>query len=261
MRCLLALLLATTSVTATAAPPKTVVLKPGQVMPRANLLAPGTQRYLRYFIKDGHRNPLDIWTRVISFETKAGRRLVRIRQQWDGAGPNPTTRIEDSFMEPDTMVPVFHSRSKTAPDGVVVDAFRFDGKLVTGDRDVAGNASRDYRIEAEAVPYNFVVDMEWFRQLPMAPGRTFAASLFDPPSGKPAVYRFVVAGSDRIAGPDGRLIDCWLVTADYNQPDRPLARYWFAKANQFMLRQESDAGARGILVKILITNEAADSVP
>lgn len=243
---------------ATTAQTQIVELQLGQVLPRAKLLTPGTQRYLRYFVKDGHRNPLDIWTRVISFEIKDGRRLLRIRQQWDGAGPRPTTRIEDSLMTPDTMVPVFHLRSKTTPEGVTVDAFRFDGKFVTGDPDVADNASRDFRIEAADAPYNFVVDIEWFRQLPMATGRIFSASLFDPPSGQPAVYSFTVVGSDQIVGPDGRQIACWLVTTDYNQPDRPLARYWFAKSNQFMIRQESDAGARGTLVKTLIANEAAD---
>lgn len=235
-----------------------VVLRVGQPLGRADLLKPGVQRYLRYIVKDGHRTPIDVWTRTISFARDGGRRTVRVAQQWDGATPG-TGAVEDSVMEAGTMRPLTHSRARTRDGKTVKGAYRYDGASVTGVADVSDNSASGFAVTAAEPVYNFVPDIEWFRQLPMAAGRTFVASLYDPGPGKPERYRFTVAGTARIAGSDGRRIDCWLVTTDYNHPERGLTRYWFAKATQLMIRQESDAGARGLLVKVLLPPEAADA--
>jgi len=235
-----------------------VVLRVGDPLTRADLLKPGTQRYLRYLIKGGHRNPVDLWVRTISFETKDGRRLVRVAQQWDGVGPEPTVRLEDSLAEAVTMRPISHERSLTVAGKTKTSAYLFDGEAVRADPARADNAAAGFSKAAPAPLYNFVPDVEWFRQLPMRAGRTFVADLYDPGSGEPDRFRFKVDGSDRIAGPDGHLVDCWLVTTDYNHPEHGLTRYWFAKTNQYMIRQEVDGGERGYLVKILLPPEAGD---
>jgi hypothetical protein len=237
---------------------KDVVVPVGAPLARAALLKAGTQRYLRYIVKDGHRTAIDIWSRTTSFEERDGRRLVRVSQVWDGAGPNGGVRREDSVLEAGTMRPVEQVRT-TIRDGVTkTAAYRFDGTRVTGIADRAGNDARDFAVEGAEPLFNFVPDSEWFQQLPMAAGTTFVASLYDPGAGKPDRYRFTIAGSARIAGADGRSIDCWLMTTDYNAPDHGVTRMWFAKTTQVMIRQEGDAGPRGHFVKTLLPPEAGD---
>jgi hypothetical protein len=237
---------------------KDVVVPVGTPLARAALLKPGTQRYLRYVVKDGHRTAIDIWSRTTSFEERDGRRLVRVSQMWDGAGPSGGIRREDSVMEAGTMRPVEQVRT-TIRDGVTrTAAYRFDGARVTGIADRAGNDAKDFAVEGTEPLFNFVPDSEWFQQLPMAAGTTFVASLYDPGAGKPDRYRFTIAGSARIAGADGRPIDCWLMTTDYNAPDHGVTRMWFAKTTQVMIRQEGDAGPRGHFVKTLLPPEAGD---
>ncbi|WP_156143812.1 hypothetical protein [Sphingomonas taxi] len=235
-----------------------VEVRVGAPLARAALLKPGTQRYLRYLVKDGHRTAIDIWSRTVSFETRDGRRLVRVAQLWDGAGPNGSVRREDSLMEAGTMRPIEQVRT-IVRDGVTkTAAYRFDGARVTGIADRAGNDARDFAIAGSEPLFNFVPDSEWFQQLPMAAGISFVASLYDPGSGKPDRYRFTIAGAARIAGPDGKPVDCWLMTTDYNAPEHGLTRMWFAKRTQVMIRQEGDAGPRGHFVKTLLPPEAGD---
>lgn len=235
-----------------------VVLGVGTPLARADLLKPGTQRYARYLVKDGHRNPIDTWTRTITIERLAGRRVVRVSQQWDGAGPNPTVRLEESMLEAGTMRPLSQRRTVTSAGRTTVSAYLFGGTAVSGDPDVPENAAASFAKPLAGPVYDFVPDIEWFRQLPMRAGRTFVADLYDPGSGEPGRYRFAVERSDRIAGPDGRPVDCWLITTDYNHPERGVSRYWFAKTNQYLVRQEADAGERGRVVKLLLPPEAGD---
>ena len=237
-----------------------LLLRAGEPLARADLLKPGTQRYLRYLVKNGHRNPLDMWVRTVSFEERDGRRIVRIVQQWDGVGEEPTVRIEESVAEAGTMLPISQRRVYTSAGKTTTWAYLFDGTAVAADPAVADNRAAGFSKATPAPVYNFVPDIEWFRQLPMQEGRVFVAELYDPGPEEPGRYRLTVAGSARIAGPDGRPVDCWLVTTDYNHPERGLTRYWFAKANQYLVRQEVDTGERGYLVKILLPPEAADAV-
>ena len=137
-----------------------------------------------------------------------------------------------------------------------VGGYRFVAGKVVGMTDLADNGRADF---SEAMPeahYNFELDMEFLRTLPMAEGRTFDIPFYDPGRGKPARYRFVVEGADRIAGPDGKPVDCWLVTADYNSGQLK-ARYWFAKANQVMVRGEQAMPDGGVMVKALLPPESA----
>jgi hypothetical protein len=233
-----------------------IVFTVGDKLPRAALLTAGTHRYLRYIVKNGRRVPVDIWVRKISFEQRGGRRLVRIWQQWDAPGEGDPSRIEDSVLEAGTMRPISHVRARTQAGKTITSSYLYDGATVTGDAAASDNAAKDFTKTGAAPLYNFVPDIEWLQQLPMSPGRVLVASLYDPGSGEPGEYSFTVAGSERIAGPDGKPVDCWLVTTDYNHPERGVARFWFAKANQQMIRQEADMGERGKLVKTLLPPES-----
>jgi hypothetical protein len=129
---------------------------------------------------------------------------------------------------------------------------------VEGIADYPDNQRRGFAITGQEPIYNFVVDIEFFRQLPLASGRVFTATLYDPPNGSPARYTFTVAGSDSVTGPDGKLVDCWVLTSDYNRPGKPLSRYWLAKRTQYLIRQESPLDDGSLLVKALLPAESAD---
>jgi hypothetical protein len=70
---------------------------------------------------------------------------------------------------------------------------------------------------------------------------------------------FKVAGSDRITGWDGKPIDCWVVTADYNTGS-VRSRFWFDKKSQVLVREEAPLDGGGMLVKTLLPPEAGDTV-
>jgi hypothetical protein len=74
---------------------------------------------------------------------------------------------------------------------------------------------------------------------------------------KPDRYKFVVAGSARFIGPEGKPIDCWLVTADYNS-GKVQSRFWFAKKGLLMLREEEQMDDGRILLKVLLPPERGD---
>src|SRR5579871_5855477 len=85
-------------------------VKVGEALPRMNLLTSGAHRYLRYTVKNGERHPIDIWNRVVSYETKDGKRLLHIAQRWDEVGPPAFFLEQDSWFDANTFRPITHLR-------------------------------------------------------------------------------------------------------------------------------------------------------
>jgi len=69
-------------------------------------------------------------------------------------------------------------------------------------------------------------------------------------AGLAATSQAAVQNVETIASPAGPL-DCWVVTTDYNQPGAE-ARFWFAKASQLMVREQSSPHDGKVLVETLI---------
>ena len=66
----------------------------GTSLPRFSLVKEGAHRNLR-FMKSGQAStPADIRTREVRFEERAGKRLLRIRQRWDGVVAPPVRLID-----------------------------------------------------------------------------------------------------------------------------------------------------------------------
>jgi hypothetical protein len=63
--------------------------------------------------------------------------------------------------------------------------------------------------------------------------------------------------ADRLIGPEGKPIDCWLVTADYNT-GKVQSRFWFAKNGQLMLREEEPMEDGRTMLKVLLPPEPGD---
>jgi hypothetical protein len=222
----------------------------GTQLARFSLLKEGTHHYLRYLKEDGANKPVDIWERELRFENKDGKRLMHVRQRWDAVFPAPGTLTIDSWFEPGTFRPISHERIREKDGKCVVEGFLFSAKQVTGMKDLAENTQKDLVVESGEPTFNFETDIEFLQALPMVEGQEFRINFYHP-GGKTAPQRYTwkVVGSETIAGPSGP-VECWVLTTDFNQPT-PASKFWFAKATQQMVRQES-VTPKGTLVKALI---------
>jgi hypothetical protein len=223
----------------------------GAPLPRFGLLKPGTHHYLRYMrTADGGSLPADIWTREVRFEERDGKQRLHIVQRWDGPPSAPSVRRLDSWFETATFRPLTHVRTSEKDGKKVVEGFVFAPERVSGMQDLADNAQKALSVASSEPTFNFETDIEFLQALPLAEGFDASISFYHPGGPPPQRYRFKVLGSETIAGPGGP-VDCWVVATDYNQPGGD-ATFWFAKATQLMVRQESAPRDGKVLVKTMI---------
>lgn len=238
----------------------TVHLTVGQKLQRFSDLTPGARRYIRYVVNtDGSRQLVDIWDREVSFSSKPdGTGLgLHIHQRWDRADKS-SVLIQDSWFDPGTFKPLTHVRDTEKSGQTTLWGFRFTPTAIVGLPSLARNQRADFSMAQSEPHYNFEYDMELLQTLPLAAGRIFDIPFYDAGiDSKPDRYKFVVAGSDRVMGPEGNAIDCWLVTADYNT-GKVQSRFWFAKKGQMLLREEEPMDNGRILLKVLVPPEPMD---
>lgn len=224
----------------------------GEVLPRARLLTPGVHLYLRYTVKGGGRQLIDIWRREIRLEPHDGRPMLHIVQRWDGVGPHPYVLTQDAWFEPGTFRPITQVKTVTRDGKTQTGGYRFYPDKVVGIDDLPGNLRKGFSIREPEPAYNFETDMETLQMLPLRAGYEVSIPFYDPGLDPPQRYIFKVAGSERIRTAGGRMADCWVVTADYGVPEPP-TRFWFDKQTQVLLREERRAKDGSVLVKTLVT--------
>src|SRR5580658_967545 len=116
----------------------------GDKLECANLIKPGTHRYVRYSVTpDGHRKAIDIWSREISFEFRDGRRLMLIHQQWDEIA-TATVMIQDAWFEPETLRPLTHIRTLTRDGKTTIGGYRFLPDKIVGMDEVPDNTRKGF---------------------------------------------------------------------------------------------------------------------
>lgn len=232
----------------------------GERLQRFSLLRPGAHRYVRYLVNtDGSRQVVDIWDRQISFEPKADGigRVMHIHQRWDRADKS-SVLIQDSYFERNTFKPLTHVRNMEKEGKSTLWGFKFTSSSIVGLPNLARNERANFSMMQTEPHYNFEYDMELLQALPLVAGRTFDIPFYDAGiDSKPDRYKFVVEGSDRIIGFDGRPVETWVVTADYNS-GKIQSRFWFAKKGQVMLREEEPMDDGRILRKVLLPPEPRD---
>lgn len=223
----------------------------GASLPRFSLVKPGTHHYLRYMrTAEGASLPADIWTREVRFEERDGKQRLHIVQRWDGPPSAPSVRRIDSWFETGTFRPLTHVRTSEKDGKRVVEGFVFAPDRVSGMQDLADNTQKALAVASSEPTFNFETDIEFLQALPLAEGYEASTNFYHPGGPPPQRYTFKVIGSESIAGPAGP-VDCWVVWTDYNTPGAE-SKFWFAKATQLMVRQESAPRDGKVLVKTLI---------
>lgn len=232
----------------------------GVPLPRFKLLEPGVHRYLRYKVSGPKRTAVDIWTRTVTFEPQDGKRLMHIVMRWDEVAGPAEYLEQDSWFELESFRPLTHVRrlKRREVDKPEIGGYRFLPDRIVGMHELPDNLRKDFAIASSEAAYNFEYDMEFLQALPLATGYSASIPFYDPGDAQTptARYTFKVAGSDRIAGPDGRAMECWLVTADYNS-GKIQSRFWFDKKTQIMIREEQPQSDGSVLIKTLLPPEAA----
>ena len=225
----------------------------GPPLARFDTLKPGVHRYLRYRQIGDTVTAIDVWTREIRFEDQDGQRRLHIVQHWDGAGAATSNKQLDSWFEVGSFRPLTHVR-RTQKDGASkVEGFVFQPDRIVGMKDLEGNAAQDFEVTSPQPSFNFETDMEFLQALPLAAGYEASIVFTHQGGGPPAPYVFKVAGSEILVGPGGGKIDCWVVTTDYNRPETPVTRFWFAKGSQVMIKQVSPLpDGSGVMGKTLL---------
>lgn len=226
-------------------------LSVGDRLERFDRLTAGVRVYLRSRQSGEQHVPADIWRRETRFETIDGAPRLRIVQRWDA----PTALAErDSVFEPETFRPLTHIRVATRQEGRQVEGFRFTETGVVGLTGLADNIREGFSVASDEPMYNFETDMELLQTLPLAAGYSVSIPFYHPaPTTTPARYLWSVSGDERLTGPDGRLVDCWVVQTDYNAPQTPPARFWLAKTTQQLIKQEAVAPDGTLHRKTLLT--------
>ncbi|MBA3676715.1 MAG: hypothetical protein H0W74_04850 [Sphingosinicella sp.] len=222
----------------------------GKSLARFGKLKPGVRHYLRYKIgTDGVATPMDLQRKEIRFDQQEGQRRLHILQHWQSA----TGALDlDSWFEDKTFRPLTHQRDRTRDATVTREGFRFLPDRIIGLADQPDNSRKDFEIAAPVPTFNFEADLETLQALPLKKGAEFRIVFYHPGGGVPAPYIFKVAGQEKlIIG--GSPLDCWVVTTDYNDPKRPIARFWVAKDSQTVVKVVSPQPDGTTFVKSLLS--------
>ncbi|WP_445081593.1 DUF3108 domain-containing protein [Massilia antarctica] len=185
------------------------------------------------------------------FSTEDGQKRMQIRQRYDTAASAASLKTVSSWFDAGTLRPRTHERVAEKDGKRVVEGFVFAPDKITGMQGLAESINKDLVVDSPEPTFNFETDIETLQALPLADGYEARINFYHPGGQQgPARYLFKVTGSASIPGPGG-MIDCWVVTTDYNRPGY-VSTFWFAKGSQLMLRQDSPLGEGKVVVKTLI---------
>lgn len=219
---------------------------------RMRLLLPSTHRYLRYSVKDGVRSTIDIWTRTISCEPQGGSRRLHVTQEWDRVVAPASVVKQDAWFDAATFAPLTHVRSIQRDGDTSIGGYRFAAGAIVGMAKLRNNGRKNFRAVVPEPTFNFEYDIELLQTLPWRKRYVADIVFYDPGLEPPAHYLFRQVGEARLAT-SGGLVDCWLVTADYNTA-HVVSRFWIDKTTQLVLHEEGEQDGT-LYVKTMLAAE------
>lgn len=235
-----------------AAASEPVAVRMGERLPRIELIKPGVRHYLRYRQTDETISAVDVISMNVAFEDRDGKPQLHVTQHWDLAAPQSGGRTLDSWFEPGTFRPSTHIRRITKDGVTTVEGFLFQEDRITGLADLPDNTRTDYNVDSSEPAFNFETDLLFLQALPLAPGYAARIVFHHPGGNPPAPFVFAVSGAETLTGPDGRGVECWIVTTDYNRPERPVTSFWIAKDTQQVIKVVTPMDKHSRFVKTLI---------
>ncbi|HLK27985.1 MAG TPA: hypothetical protein VKT28_05350 [Puia sp.] len=85
---------------------------------------------------------------------------------------------------------------------------------------------------------NWHSDLIVFTMLPYKAGRSFRMPFYDPGFGEPATEIYSVIGNEVLTEHDGKPTDCWILNLDFTSQPGAYQRFWIAKSNQQIVKEE-----------------------
>lgn len=221
----------------------------GNALPRFDKLKDGSRTYIRYRIrKDGVSKSVDLQVKTIKREEQVGSKQLRISQHWQTA--TASLRLESLF-EIGTLKPLTHERIRERVGKITKEGFRFLDEKVVGLEDMPDNSRSGFEIAAPQRPFNFEVDLETLQALPLSKGAEFRIPFYHPGGPAPAHYTFKVVGEETVKF-GGADLQCWIVSTDYNQPEKPQGKFWIEKRSQTVVRVVHPLEDGSTIVKALV---------
>jgi hypothetical protein len=221
----------------------------GSTLPRIENLKEGSKTYIRYRIRtDGVSEPIDLQVKTLKVEERAGTKELRISQHWQTA--TAALRLESLF-EPKTLKPLTHERIREREGKITKEGFRFLGKRVISLETMPDNSRAGFEIAGAVTPFNFEIDLETLQSMPLEKGAEFRIPFYHPGGPAPAHYTFKVV-AEEVLRLGGASIPCWVVSTDYNAPEKPLAKFWIEKGSQTVVRVVQPLDDGTTIVKALV---------
>lgn len=174
-------------------------------------LSEGNDQYLVYGSVDGRILFSSIWSRTVKFETFNNKDVINISQSWVGTSKNQNREVY-SVSSAENFEPIYHY---TKSGKEIVEAFNFAKRRIYGTDTIANNSKRKFNLAISAPSLNWELDMEVFKTLPYAKGKTFVINFYHPGSKiGPQFYDYKVVGEETLKGLNGD-IDCWIMKIDF----------------------------------------------
>lgn len=191
---------------------------------------------------------LFLWTRELSLETRQGKDLIVIRQDWQGQDTLFNRSIY-SASEKATFKPIYHYAK--SPRGI--EAYNFESGRIVGADSVANNSRKGWQIPLSEPTLNWELDLEILALLPFKEGKTFALNFYHPGSkGGPQYYLYKVIGSEMLELAGGQRVDTWKLQIDYGQYNST-ATFWVSKKSREVLKS-LDLYQGGYRYKVKLVN-------
>ncbi len=192
----------------------------------------GVTKDIIYTELNGKVNSVTLKTRKIEKLKVNGKSYLSFRHEWNSGNPDFNGWF-DYLCDAETLKPVQHVRMVKK---IGKEAFAFTDSKITGLDSAINNTKSDFSLELETPTFNWEIDLETYSLLPMKANYHAVMNFYHPGAGKPKYYHLKVIGSEKVALPNGKSMDCWIVFTDYggSQP----TRFWYTKKGQNFVKME-----------------------